>query len=137
MTPTGSSPTGSSSNTTSYNAFFRELLSQNEKENGSTPSQDTPSEMTTTTTTALSSSPHVVAEAAAPTLSRIRCTFCNKKQILLHSCRCNGSFCTRHCNPESHSCAALIEYRAAERQMLQDQLTCRKSSDNHSLVDRI
>lgn len=137
MTPTGSSPTGSSSNTTSYNAFLRELLSQNEKENCSAPSKDTLSEMTTMTTTAHPSSPQVVTEAAAPAPSPIRCTFCNKKQILLHPCRCNGSFCTRHCNPESHSCAALIEYRAAERQMLQDQLTYRKSSDNHSLVDRI
>ena len=36
--------------------------------------------------------------------NKIRCHFCNKKQLFLHKCSCNYSFCLTHRFPDTHNC---------------------------------
>ena len=33
-----------------------------------------------------------------------KCTICNKKQFIIHHCKCGGLFCLKHRLPEIHNC---------------------------------
>ena len=53
-----------------------------------------------------------------------KCSFCNKKKLLLTVCKCGKIFCIEHCNSFDHNC----NYDYKKEKVLQDTIEPQKVS---------
>ena len=63
-----------------------------------------------------------------------RCLFCNKKlKLISYSCKCGGSFCTKHRYTHTHNCPSLDKKIEESKEILKNN----NPIINHVKVDKI